>query len=81
METIIITHSEKRLSYEEANKICDSIEEVKPYQPYWQDSTWWRCGENDRYAYESNSWTLDHRIIDKKTNKEVWSYYTDFYTG
>jgi len=78
----IITYSNKRLSYERMRKICDSLTVLeKPYQPYPYDSTWWRTGENDKYAYESNSCTLDHRIINKKTNQEVWSYYTDYYIG
>lgn len=69
-----------RLTYEEARKVCDELEIIEePYQPYPTDSKWWRTGENERYAYETNTWTLDHRIIDKETNKEVWSYYTDFY--
>ena len=67
-----------RLSYEQMIKVCDELNVIEPYKT---DSHWWRTGENERYAYESNSFTLDHRIIDKKTNKEVWSYYTDFYTG
>ena len=72
----------KRLSYEKMRKVCASLTVIKkPYQPYPNDSHWWRAGENDRYAYESNSYSLDHRIIDKKTNQEVWSYYSDFYTG
>ncbi len=78
----IITYSNKRLSYEQMRKVCDSMTALeKPYQPYPYDSTWWRVGENDKWAYESNSWNLDHRIINKKTNQEVWSYYTDYYTG
>ena len=78
----IITYSDKRLAYEEMRKICDSMTALeKPYQPYPYDSTWWRVGENDKYTYESNSWNLNHRIINKKTNQEVWSYYTDYYTG
>jgi hypothetical protein len=72
----------KRLSYEKMKKVCDSLTKLeKPYQPYPNDSHWWRTGENEKYAYESNSWALDHRIIIKKTGEEVWSYYTDFYTG
>lgn len=67
-----------RLSYEQMIKVCDELNAIEPYKT---DSHWWRTGENERYAYESNSFTLDHRIIDKKTNKEVWSYYTDFYKG
>lgn len=68
-----------RLTYEEARKVCDELEIIEdPYQTT-PESFWWRTGENERYAYETNTWTLDHRIIDKETNKEVWSYYTDFY--
>ena len=71
-----------RLSYEKMIEVCDSLNVIEePYQPYENDSHWWRIGENERYVYESNSYTLDHRIIDKRSNKEVWSYYTDFYTG
>jgi hypothetical protein len=71
-----------RLTFEQMKEVCDSLQAVdKPYQPYPTDPHWWRTGENDKYAYESNSFTLDHRIIKKETNKEVWSYYTDFYTG
>lgn len=72
---------EGRLTYEEMIKICDSIEPIEPYYPYPNNSHWQRRGESDEYAYESNRWSLDHRIIDKKTGKEVWSYYTDYYTG
>ena len=62
----------KRLTYEQMRKICDSLTILEePYQPYPNDLTWWRTGENDRYVYESNSRTLDHRIINKKTNEEV----------
>jgi hypothetical protein len=71
----------KRLSYEEMKAVCDSLNEIEPYQPYDTDTHWWRVGENETYAYERNSYTLDNRIIDKRTSKEVWSYYTDFYTG
>jgi hypothetical protein len=72
----------KRLSYEKMKEVCDSLNVVEnPYQPYPNDSHWWRTGENDEYAYESNDYTLDYRIIDKSTGKVVWSYYTDFYTG
>lgn len=72
----------KRLSYEQMKKVCDSLTVLeKPYQPYKNDSHWWRTGENEKYAYESNDYTADHRIINKKTGQEVWSYYTDFYTG
>ena len=71
-----------RLSYEKMKRVCDSLTVLdKPYQPYPNEQHWWRTGENNKYAYESNSMTGDHRIIDKKANKEVWSYYTDFYTG
>ena len=71
----------KRLSYSEMIDVCGSLNVVEPYQPYKNDSSWWRRGENEKYAYESKTRTADHRIIDKKTNQEVWSYYTDFYTG
>lgn len=68
-----------RLTYEEAKKVCDELDIIEePYQPI-PNSTWWRTGENERYAYETNVWTLNHRIIDKEINKEVWSYYEDYY--
>jgi hypothetical protein len=70
-----------RLSYKEMLEVCEALEKIEPFQPYGKDSSWWRRGESDRYAYESNSWTLDHRIIDKTTGEEVWSYYTDYYCG
>ena len=71
-----------RLTFEQMKEVCDSLQALdKPYQPYATDTHWWRIGENDKYAYESNSFTIDYRIIEKETNKEVWSYYTDFYTG
>ena len=73
----------KRLTYVEAKKVCDSLTRLEtPVQPYENDPHWWRMGENERYAYESNSFSGDNRIIDKKrNNQEVWSYYKDFYTG
>ena len=62
----------KRLTYDEMKKICDSLTVLeKPYQPYPNDSHWWRTGENEKYAYESNDWTVDHRIIIKKTGVEL----------
>ena len=68
----------KRLSYEKMRKVCDSLTVIeKPYQPYPNDSHWWRTGENDRYAYESNSYSLDHRIIDKKTNYDYRQHRTN----
>ena len=33
----------KRLSYEKMRKVCDSLTVIeKPYQPYPNDSHWWR---------------------------------------
>ena len=70
----------KRLTYEQAIAVCNSLKLLEePYRPYPENPHWVRTGENNRYAYESNTWSLDHRIIDKKTNQEVWSYYADFY--
>lgn len=74
--------STKRLSHIEMTNICKSLNILeKPYQPYSENSNWKRLAENNEYAYESNIKTVDSRIIDKKTNQEVWSYYEDFYTG
>ena len=81
-EVEFVGKSSKRLTYKEMDEIRKSLTKLeKPYQPYPYDSHWWRFAENDNYAYESDDWTADHRIIDKKNNEEVWSYYGDFYTG
>ena len=44
---------------------------------------WTRRGESadGKFYYEENYSTGDKRVIESKTGKEVWSYYTDFYTG
>ena len=80
-EVEFVGMSSKRLTYQEMRAVCDSLTAVKPYKPYGDYSLWWRTGENEKYAYESNEYTLDHRIIEKETKQEVWSYYTDYYTG
>lgn len=81
-EITFVGKSLNRLTDKKVHEICKSLTELeKPYQPYPYNTHWWRMGENERYAYESNDWTADHRIVDKKTNEEVWSYYEDFYTG
>lgn len=67
-----------RLTWEERNAVLDSLNKITPKEI---DSHWIRYAENDSYAYDYNKYTADSRLIDKKDNSEVWSYYTDFYNG
>lgn len=72
--------SVERLSHEKMIEVCNSLKVLeKPYQPYSENSSWIRLAENDEYAYEFNHKSVDSRIIDKKTNQEIWNYYGDFY--
>lgn len=66
--------SVERLSYEKLIEVCNSLKVLeKPYQPYSENSNWIRLAENDEYVYEFNYKSLVSRIIDKKTNQEVWN--------
>ena len=68
----------KRLTYKEVTSIKDwTIYEVAIKT----NDGWNRRGENDKYYFDENYNTADWRIVDKKSNKEVYSYYTDFYNG
>ena len=67
----------KRLSYEEVKSLTNW--EVFEVAEKLNDS-WNRRGECEKYYYDENYKTADWRLVDKKTNKEVYSYYTDFYT-
>ena len=67
----------KRLTYEEVHKIDWIVYESAVVTK----DGWHRRGESDKYYYEEDYYTADFRIVDKKTNKEVYSYYTDFYNG
>ena len=75
----LIRYSEKRLTYEEVHKIGDTLIKCEPY--YDIDSSWYRVAENNEYALDYNRNTADQRIVNKKENTEVWSYYGDFYNG
>lgn len=67
-----------RLTYEEVSSMKDwTVFEVACKT----DDGWNRRGENSKYYFDENYNTADWRIVDKKTNKEVYSYYTDFYNG
>ena len=66
----------KRLSYEEVNSLInwEFFEVAEKLNDGWN-----RRGENDNYYSDENYKTADWRIVDKKTNQEVYSYYKDFY--
>lgn len=66
----------KRLSYEEVKYLINwAFFEVAEKL----NDGWNRRGENDNYYFDENYKTADWRIVDKKTNQEVYSYYRDFY--
>ena len=67
-----------RLTYFEANNI---IWDSYKFKTFITRDGWRRCCESKRYFLEIDDKTEDWRIIDKLTNKEVYSYYTDFYNG
>ncbi|MBQ3416165.1 MAG: hypothetical protein IJH39_12690 [Clostridia bacterium] len=68
----------KRLSYEEVNSLTgwEFFEVAEKLNDGWN-----RRGEHQNYYFDENYKTADWRIVDKKTNQEVYSYYNDFYTG
>lgn len=68
-----------RLKYEDVIELSHKWRDLETQ--YKVDGGWIRCAETDKYFYDSHPITCDHRIVDKQTNTEVYSYYTDFYTG
>ena len=68
----------KRLTYEEVVSIkgWNFFEVAEKLSDGWN-----RRGEQEKYYFDENYKTADWRLVDKKTNKEVYSYYTDFYNG
>ena len=67
-----------RLSFEEARLVCEGLKETEVFLPYDYDRNWYRTAETENYSFEFNCISLDYRIMDKRTNKEVWSYYADY---
>lgn len=69
---------DKRLTYQEVHSI-----EWDRYPDGENHNGWNRRGESKdgKYFYEELLGTGEWHIVESATGKEVYSYYTDFYTG
>lgn len=70
---------EDRLTCEEVHNLKINYLEI----PNELKDGWIRLGitVDGKYGIDTNKRTADHRVFDIKKNKEVWSYYNDFYRG